>query len=149
MSDSIRICVQKNCTNRLPKLKYDGHTQCVSYIGQDCDLEARCEECKDWSSETVLAVLKHRRKLLQDRARKAAKKVCLKDEGKKDLALLSSSSSALSILPLSDLSLLSEKQSLMEKVFGSSPSSSHSSSNFVPSVPSPKPSNSPSDQAMT
>ena len=71
MSDHIRICVQQNCTNRLPKLKYDQHSKCSECIGKLCQVDNRCEECASWSEDFMFSYLRHRKKLFQDRARKA------------------------------------------------------------------------------
>ena len=71
MSDHIRICVQQECTNRLPNFNYDHHTKCSKCIGQSCDVDHRCEECLSWSEEFMSFYLKHRKKLAQDRDRKA------------------------------------------------------------------------------
>ena len=110
MSDHIRIGVQQDCTNRLPKLKYDQHSKCSECLGKLCQVDNRCEECASWTEEFMFSYLRHRKKLMQDRARKARIRL---EKGNQDGSSRNSSSSTLSVFPLSseNISLLSEKKS--------------------------------------
>ena len=67
---SFRICATLDCKSRLPDLKYDGHSKCVTCIGY-CDVDNRCDECKHWPTELFASFLKHRHKLQMDRQRKS------------------------------------------------------------------------------
>ena len=42
-----------SCPRRMSAKTADRHTVCVVCRGYDCDLETRCEECKEWPEEEV------------------------------------------------------------------------------------------------
>ena len=160
MSDNIRVCVQENCTNRMAMLKHDGHISCVDCIGHLCDLNNRCSECESWSDDVMNSYVKHRKRLQVDRDRKARVRLKKKEkEGNESISAFDSSS-GLSVLPLSNLSLLSsqgEKTSnkeITDAVFGPSSASASPvslSSKLSGSVKSctPNISSSQRDQALT
>ena len=71
--DATRSC--KLCPARMSTLKYDRHTLCTVCRGNECDLGNRCEECRDWTDDEVVQLLKHRKSLEQKRrAKKVSKK---------------------------------------------------------------------------
>ena len=55
----------------MTKPVFDHHTVCVLCRGFDCDIDCRCDECMEWSTEEMEAYVKSRQLLLcKDRRRK-------------------------------------------------------------------------------
>ena len=40
------------CTRKMSSLTHDQHTICVSCGDIDCSVAVRCDECREWSTET-------------------------------------------------------------------------------------------------
>ena len=59
--ESRRQCLK--CHKRISKLVYDPHIFCTKCRGFDCSFDSRCDECADWSSEEMVAYVKHGRSL--------------------------------------------------------------------------------------
>ena len=51
------------CKKRISNYKFDKHTVCISCRAIKCDLDHRCDECKDWKKEEMESYLKHRKSL--------------------------------------------------------------------------------------
>ena len=43
------------CPSRMSSIDRDKHLNCIKCGGYECSVELRCEECKDWSKEEMLA----------------------------------------------------------------------------------------------
>ena len=51
------------CKKRISQYKFDRHTVCISCRPIVCDLNHRCGECNDWSTDEMENYLKHRKSL--------------------------------------------------------------------------------------
>ena len=60
-SDGRRKC--SSCPRRMSKKSADRHTICVQCRGFDCDVNARCEECLEWSEDEIAKYAKYRKSL--------------------------------------------------------------------------------------
>ena len=60
-SDGRRKC--SSCPRRMSKKSADRHTICVQCRGFDCDINARCEECLEWSEDEISKYAKYRKSL--------------------------------------------------------------------------------------
>ena len=64
----------RNCPKyrrRMSKPVFDHHTVYVLCRGFECNIDSRCDECMEWSTEEMEAYIKHRQLLLlKDRRRK-------------------------------------------------------------------------------
>ena len=76
---SFRSCVSPGCKIRLPDLKYDSHSKCSVCVGHVCTIDNKCEECCLWPVDKFNIFLKHRKRLLADRERKARNRRLLKE----------------------------------------------------------------------
>ena len=56
-----RSCAK--CPSRMSSVDRDKHLNCIKCRGYECSVELRCEECKDWSKEEMLAHEKIRKSL--------------------------------------------------------------------------------------
>ena len=56
-----RSCAK--CPSRMSSIDRDKHLNCIKCRGYECSVELRCEECKDWSKEEMLAHEKIRKSL--------------------------------------------------------------------------------------
>ena len=74
VKEGVRVCLQLGCRNRIPMIKYDGHTRCSDCIGQVCNHKVRCVECVSWPDEMMSTYLKHRSVLGKNRVRKSRMK---------------------------------------------------------------------------
>ena len=48
-----RSCAK--CPSRMSSIDRDKHLYCIKCRGYECSVELRCDECKDWSKEEMLA----------------------------------------------------------------------------------------------
>ena len=55
------------CHRRMSSLKHDAHTLCTHCRDVNCSLTKRCEECREWSSDTMSTSLSHQRSLASKR----------------------------------------------------------------------------------
>ena len=77
MSDGIhriRYCAVIECNVRMSAVQKDPHLLCPTHTGFQCNLETRCEVCKEWSDDQMLEYIKlqegkARRKAHKDRKR--------------------------------------------------------------------------------
>ena len=60
-TDGRRKC--SSCPRRVSKKSADRHTVCVSCRGFDCDVDCRCDECLESSSEEIIKYAKYRKSL--------------------------------------------------------------------------------------
>ena len=51
------------CPSRMSSIDRDKHLYCIKCRGFECSVELRCDECKDWSEEEMLAHEKIRKSL--------------------------------------------------------------------------------------
>ena len=51
------------CPSRMSSIEHDKHFYCLKCRGFECSVELRCDECKDWSKEEMLAHEKIRKSL--------------------------------------------------------------------------------------
>ena len=120
MAKHVRICAGESCKVRMSALESDGHSRCATCIGKECKVDDRCEECIGWNIDKMNTFIKNRRDKELCRARKAKRRLGLREQGKQQIGSLlvqpdrkvassahsmSSSSSAL-IINQSDDSLL-------------------------------------------
>ena len=56
-----RSCAK--CPSRMSSIDRDKHLYCIKCRGYECSVELRCDECKDWSKEEMLAHKKVRKSL--------------------------------------------------------------------------------------
>ena len=56
-----RSCAK--CPSRMSSIDCDKHLYCIKCRGYECSVELRCDECKDWSKEEMLAHEKIRKSL--------------------------------------------------------------------------------------
>ena len=59
-----------DCGNRMSSVYHDPHPKCSSCIGQECNLNIRCDFCKDWSFERMTRFVNHRESLKMKRKSK-------------------------------------------------------------------------------
>ena len=52
------------CSRRMSSYANDKHSLCLHCRDILCSVDVRCKECKDWSTESMLEYLKHRRSLV-------------------------------------------------------------------------------------
>ena len=67
-----RVCV--SCSARMSSVENDAHLRCATCVGHTCNMERRCEGCKDWSVEVMDKYIKHQISLLRKRECKARKR---------------------------------------------------------------------------
>ena len=63
------------CRRRISQLKFDRHKVCSNCRSIVCDINQRCDECKDWSTEDMESYLKHRKSLESKSKKKENKPV--------------------------------------------------------------------------
>ena len=76
---SVRLCITKGCAVRMSSIDLDNHVVCMKCTGKVCDSDTRCDVCRDWSDEKMLAYVKHqkgleRKRLTKQKAREAKPK---------------------------------------------------------------------------
>ena len=52
------------CSRRMSSYANDKHSLCLHCRVVLCSVDVRCKECKDWSTESMLEYLKHRKSLV-------------------------------------------------------------------------------------
>ena len=52
------------CSRRMSSYANDKHSLCLHCRDVLCSVDIRCKECKDWSTESMLEYLKHRKSLV-------------------------------------------------------------------------------------
>ena len=62
-SSGLQQCSCAKCPSRMSSIDRDKHLNCIKCRGYECSVELRCEECKDWSKEEMLAHEKIRKSL--------------------------------------------------------------------------------------
>ena len=82
MAKQFRVCSGELCRSRMASLEFDGHSKCPSCIGMDCDLDSRCEECREWPIDKMKNFVRHKKELEKTRARKARRRQWLREQGK-------------------------------------------------------------------
>ena len=73
------------CSRRMSSYANDKHSLCLHCRDVLCSVDVRCKECKDWSTESMLEYLKHRKSSVS--------------KGKKRLSVATSTSATPSVSP--------------------------------------------------
>ena len=60
---TVKSC--SKCRTRMSTRDYDSHLLCVTCRGKDCNIESRCDVCKDWSIEHMTRYVEHQASLLK------------------------------------------------------------------------------------
>ena len=75
-----RSCAK--CPSRMSSIDCDKHLYCIKCRRYECSVELRCDECKDWSKEEMLAHEKIR-KSLASKSKGRGKSSCSSKSSKK------------------------------------------------------------------
>ena len=67
-SAALRSCPCYHC--RMSSLKHDTHTLCSHCREVNCNMIDRCDECREWSSDTLTTYLSYKRTLASKRSKK-------------------------------------------------------------------------------
>ena len=54
----------RRCTRKMSSLTHDKHTICVTCRDVDCSVAVRCDECREWSTESMNGYVCHKRSLI-------------------------------------------------------------------------------------
>ena len=88
MAKHYRICAGESCKVRMSALESDGHSRCATCIGKECKVDDRCEECIGWNIDKMNTFIKNRRDKELCRARKAKRRLGLREQGKQPICIL-------------------------------------------------------------
>ena len=57
-----RVCV-KCKKGRMSSLDKDRHLICPTCVGHICDINVRCDECRDWPEDLIKSYVRHQESL--------------------------------------------------------------------------------------